>query len=503
MKAKSTNAGKYMTSLPPELHRLKKEIEGYARNYGLDFFDVIYEVLDWNQLNEVASYGGFPNRYPHWRFGMEYEQLSKSYSYGLSKIYEMVVNTDPCYAYLLHSNAIVDQKLVMAHVYAHCDFFKNNVYFAHTNRKMMDEMANHKTRVLRYIDRYGRDKVEAFIDSCLSIDSLIDYHAPAIKRRRPPREEVPPEDRIVRRLRVTRPYMEDFINPDEFVAAQTQWLEEEAKKEKHFPEHPERDVLLFLLENAPLERWERDILSIIREEAYYFAPQGQTKVMNEGWASFWHSKIMTEKALKDSEVIDYADHHSGTVATSPGRLNPYKLGLEIFRDIEDRWNKGRFGKEYEECDDMIAKKHWDKKLGLGRQKMFEVRRLYNDITFIDTFLTAEFCQEHRLFVYAYNLSSREFEIATREFQYIKQKLLFQLTNFGHPMINLVDANHKNRAELLLVHTHEGIDLRHDYCVETLKNLYRLWRRPVNIKTIVEGVPKIISFDGQEHSEIRA
>jgi stage V sporulation protein R len=297
--------------------------------------------------------------------------------------------------------------------------------------------------------------------------------------------------------------MEDFINPDEFVAAQTQWLEEEAKKEKHFPEHPERDVLLFLLENAPLERWERDILSIIREEAYYFAPQGQTKVMNEGWASFWHSKIMTEKALKDSEVIDYADHHSGTVATSPGRLNPYKLGLEIFRDIEDRWNKGRFGKEYEECDDMIAKKHWDKKLGLGRQKMFEVRRLYNDITFIDTFLTAEFCQEHRLFVYAYNLSSREFEIATREFQYIKQKLLFQLTNFGHPMINLVDANHKNRAELLLVHTHEGIDLRHDYCVETLKNLYRLWRRPVNIKTIVEGVPKIISFDGQEHSEIRA
>jgi stage V sporulation protein R len=244
-------------------------------------------------------------------------------------------------------------------------------------------------------------------------------------------------------------------------------------------------------------------LSIVREEAYYVAPQGQTKIMNEGWASFWHSKIMTEKALKDSEVIDYADHHSGTVATSPGRLNPYKLGLEIFRDIEDRWNRGKFGKEYEECDDMVAKKRWDKKLGLGRQKMFEVRRLYNDITFIDTFLTPEFCQEHKLFAYAYNLSSREFEIATREFQSIKQKLLFHLTNFGHPTINLVDANHKNRAELLLAQTHEGVDLRHDYCVETLKNLYRLWRRPVNIKTIVEGVPKIISFDGHEHSESRA
>jgi len=905
MKSKPAQTAKYMTSLPVELHRLKKEIEGYARGFGLDYYDVIFEVLDWNQLNEVAAYGGFPNRYPHWRFGMEYEQLSKSYSYGLSKIYEMVVNTDPCYAYLLYSNGIVDQKLVMAHVYAHCDFFKNNVYFGHTNRKMMDEMANHKTRILRYIDRYGRDIVEDFIDACLSIDSLIDYHAPAIKRRRPPREEVPPEDLVVRRLRVARPYLEDYINPDDFIKAQQLWLEGEAKKEKRFPEHPERDVLLFMLENAPLERWERDVLGIMREEAYYFTPQGQTKVMNEGWAcvrgntricadrgflpikqivdglipayvhdgqskqriidyavfknretvkvttrrgfelegstthrillddgktwkrldevakhcrvsigypqglwpehhisvdwelrrrltlkdfadeacvnlstlvrhrsgetvhslgspvaeaseaydaqkqvlpvmfnkrkpisipsivdeklgaflgyligdghiswvkrtigftsgdevqaiefaslcdelfevktktkrdgeryrvslssetlreflegmglktgpcarektvppailcspksvvvaflralfdcdgyagpagvilstssnemskvvqllllnfgilcsrrpqhhdiwnvqvlgvsakkfmeeigfglerkqkrlreyvenhkwfkeeawtdeivsiehgiadvyditvenshryvaqgfinhnSYWHSKIMTEKALKDSEVIDYADHHSGTVATSPGRLNPYKLGLELFRDIEDRWNKGKFGKEYEECDDMVERKHWDKKLGLGRKKIFEVRRLYNDINFIDTFLTPEFCQEHKLFVYAYDLTSKEFEIATREFGSIKQKLLFHLTNFGHPTINLVDANYKNRAEMLLEQTHEGIDLRLDYAHETLKNLYKLWRRPVHIKTIVEGIPKILSFDGQEHSETRA
>ena len=115
-----------MTSLPSDLAALKKEIEGYAREYGLDFFGVIFEVLDWKQMGEVAAYGGFPNRYPHWRFGMEYEKLSKSYAYGLSKIYEMVVNTDPCYAYLLYSNDIVDQKLVMAHVYGHCDFFKCN-----------------------------------------------------------------------------------------------------------------------------------------------------------------------------------------------------------------------------------------------------------------------------------------------------------------------------------------------------------------------------------------
>ncbi len=259
-------------------------------------------------------------------------------------------------------------------------------------------------------------------------------------------------------------------------------------------------MLLFLLENAPLDGWEGDLLSMVREEAYYFAPQGQTKIMNEGWASYWHSRIMTEKALTDSEVIDYADHHSGTVAMGPTRLNPYKIGLELFRDIEDRWNRGRFGKEYVECDDMVAKKHWDMKLGLGREKMFEVRRLYNDVTFIDTFLTPEFCQDHRFFVYAYNISSDQYEIASREFDKIKRQLLFQLTNMGRPTIDVVDANYKNRSELLLRHAHEGVDLRHDYARETLKNLHRLWQRPVHIETMSEGVKKVLSFDGNEHSE---
>jgi stage V sporulation protein R len=212
---------------------------------------------------------------------------------------------------------------------------------------------------------------------------------------------------------------------------------------------------------------------------------------------------MTERALDDSEVIDYADHHSGTVAMGPGRLNPYKLGLELLRDIEDRWNKGRFGKEYDECDDMVAKKRWDKKLGLGREKIFEVRRLYNDVTFIDTFLTPEFCQDNKLFVFAYNISSDQYEIATREFEKIKKQLLFQMTNFGRPVIDVVDGNYKNRSELLLEHKHEGVDLRADYAQETLKNLYRLWRRPVNVKTVSEGQRKILAYDGSEYSETNA
>src|SRR5437588_3973445 len=110
----------YDTRLPPHLRALKEEIEGYARGYGLDFFETVFEVVDADDLNEIAAYGGFPTRYPHWSFGMQYEELRKGYDYGLSKIYELVINNDPCYAYLMRSNHDVDQKLVMAHVYGHC-----------------------------------------------------------------------------------------------------------------------------------------------------------------------------------------------------------------------------------------------------------------------------------------------------------------------------------------------------------------------------------------------
>ena len=164
--------------------------------------------------------------------------------------------------------------------------------------------------------------------------------------------------------------------------------EEEAQEAKRFPARPRRDVLGFIMEHAPLENWERDVVSMIREEAYYFLPQMQTKVMNEGWASYWHSNIMTRHVLSDAEVVDYADHHSGTMATQPGGLNPYKLGLELFHDIERRWNKGQFGAEWDNCPRLDEKEAWDRQLGLGRERIFEVRKLYNDVNFIDEVVTA-------------------------------------------------------------------------------------------------------------------
>jgi stage V sporulation protein R len=488
-------------ALSIELARAQERIESIASEYGLTFFRTVFEVVDYEQMNALAAYGGFPTRYPHYRFGMEYNQLSKSYEYGLHKIYEMVINNDPTYAYLLEGNTMLDQKLVMAHVYGHADFFKNNMYFAHTNRKMIDDMANHATRVRRYQERYGIERVERFLDDCLSIQELID---PALvffegasgesdEDDHPQREDAPG------RMPSKEAYLDRYVNPPDYLAKQMEKQKEQSEA-TYSSRHSVRDVLDLIMRCAPLENWERDLLSTIREESYYFLPQRQTKVMNEGWASYWHSKIMTSRVLTDAEVIDYADHHSGTVATAPGRLNPYKLGLELFRDIEKRWNHGQFGPEWEACEDMAERNAWNRELGLGCQKIFEVRRVHCDTTFLDEFLTPEFCHDQQLFVSKEDGRTKQAVVSSREFNEIKQALLFQFTNGGRPVIEAVDINYANRGELLLLHRHVGVDLRWDWAQEVLESIVRLWRRPVLIETVRGGKPVRLGHDGNQATE---
>jgi len=482
-----------------ELAPIIREIEGHARNFGLDFFPVSFEMLDDEQINMVASYGGFPTRYPHWRFGMQYEYMQKSYGYGLHKIYEMVINNNPCYAYLLNSNQLVDQKLVIAHVFAHCDFFKNNAYFRGTNRRMMDELANHGNRIHDYMARYGQNEVEDFIDTCSSIENLIDtrllFEGSTRGRFQERREE--PRASDVPRLR-SKSYMESFINPPEYIAARQREMDE--AKGPALAGGEVKDVLGFLIEHAPLPNWKRDILAMLREEAYYFAPQAQTKIMNEGWASYWHEKIMTRCVLNASELIDFADHHSSTLAVHPGQLNPYKLGYELFHDIERRWDSGRFGKDYEECDDIAKRASWDRHTGQGLEKIFQVRAIYNDMTFVDEFLTEEFCREQKLFTYSLNERNNRYEVADRGFAAVKEKLLFSLTNMGHPHIAVADANYDNRGELLLKHSFDGLELRRDFATATLEALQRIWSRPVHLETVAQQAPLLLSYDGTRHTE---
>ncbi len=499
---------KRRNELPDYLFELQDRIEEKAREACLEFFTIIFEVLSFDQMNEVASFGGFPTRYPHWRFGMEYNKLSKSSTYGLHRIYEMVINNDPCYAYLLEGNSLVEQKMVMAHVMAHCDFFKNNLFFDGTNRRMIDEMANHRTKVAAIMDKVGVERTEWFIDACLSVENLIDVALGPVSHAREEegkyfkkkvKEPAKEEEKAM-----GRSYMEPFLEKErgkERDARARDSLEPEVETMSARPSSPDRDVLGFLLTHAPLKPWEQTVLEIVRNESYYFAPQAQTKIMNEGWATYWHSKLMTEKLLDASEVIDYADRASSIVASSGPVLNPYKLGVELFRNIEERWNKGRFGKEWEECDDASIKRSWDTGAGQGMKKIFEVRKVYNDITFIDEFLTEEFCRDNKLFVFGFSEKNKRYEIMSKAFEAIKRQLLYNLTNLGNPSIEVEDANFENKGQLLLKHRHDGVDLRIDWAMDTLSNLYKIWKRPVLIATVLNETVTLLKFDGQEHTQI--
>jgi stage V sporulation protein R len=398
-------------------------------------------------------------------------------------------------------NLFVDQKLVMAHVFGHVDFFKNNLWFAHTNRKMLDQMANHAAKVRQLIDRHGQDEVERFIEIALSLDNLVDPHAPHIRRSRGAASAEALEDAEVRVGEVSKlpakPYMDRHINPPEFLEAQRRKRQEDLERLRGFPEEPTLDILGFLVEHAPVKPWQRELLRIVRDEAMYFAPQGQTKIMNEGWATYWHTTMMTQDILTDAEVIDYADHHSGTVHMTPGRLNPYKLGVELWRHIEERWNKGRFGKDWLDCDDPVARRRWDTGAGLGREKLFEVRRTHNDVTFLDTFLTAEFCREQGFFTTKYDRKVGEWVIDSREFEDVKAQLLSMVAAKGTPRVYAVDANFGNRGELLLNHAHDGLDIQLDWAARTLINLAAVWGRAVHLDTQLDGQPIRVSCDGAE------
>ncbi len=490
------------TKLTDEINFFVQELEQAARDAGLEPCTTIFELVDYKQLNEIAAYLGFPTRYPHWRFGMEYERLAKSYTYGLAIIYEMVINNNPCYAYLLRANDLVYQKTVIAHVYGHCDFFQKNYWFSKTNGKMLNQMANHGTIVRSLINEIGHDKVESFLDCCLSLENLIDIYAPFQTKTKKKDDHTAEEINITDdELKLdAKSYMDTYVNPKEYIARKRKLLEEKHSKDPLLDSKTnERDVLNYLLCHAPLQDWEWQLLDIIRAEAYYFAPQAQTKILNEGWATYWHSKMMTKLyPLSAAEIIDYCDHYAGVVASVPGQLNPYKLGVELLRHCERRWDEGRFGLEYLNCTDPKVRKLWNKNTQQGQTKLFEIRKIHNDVSFIDAYLDEDFCYEQKMLIYDYDRNRGKYVISSREFAEVKRKLLDQLTNVGNPIIAVKDGNFRNRSELLLVHEHSGQDLKQDFALETLKSLLRLWKRPVHLETRIEGVSKRISCSGSDH-----
>jgi stage V sporulation protein R len=253
-------------------------------------------------------------------------------------------------------------------------------------------------------------------------------------------------------------------------------------------------VLLFLLRHAQLTDWQHDVLAIIRDEAYYYAPQAMTKVMNEGWATYWHSTLMTQHFLDAKEIVHYADQHSGVVYMQPGGFNPYKIGVEMFKDIERRWNAGQHGSAWENIDTIGSKNAFDDKSMKGREKIFEVRRIYNDVSFIDEFLTEEFVEKHKMYQHARDQHTGELKIVSRDFKRVKQTLLHYLTNAGQPFIYVVDANYLNRGELVLAHKFTGVEVELERANEVMQSLRLIWGRPVHLAMMLNEEQYFLSME---------
>jgi len=459
--------------IPNEVRELEDaigEIWELARRMGLDPYPVHFEMVPATIMYEFGAYG-LPGRFSHWTHGRAYQQIKTMYDYGLSKIYELVINTNPSYAFLLENNSVLQNKVVAAHVLAHVDFFKNNLYFEHTNRSMLETVTINAERMRKYEFEHGREAVEKLLDAILSIQEHIDSN-PRL-RKAPPE---PPKGRRGNGRPVT-PF-DDLLRLGETEAPR----EEESRK---FPAEPEKDLLLFLADHAPdLEPWQRDVLHIIRAEQHYFLPQMQTKIMNEGWASFWHASIIRELDLPEGDFVEFAKMHSGVLSPSKRNVNPYFVGMKLFEDIERRWDNptdeereklGRLG-------------------GEGRAKIFEVREVDNDASFLRSYLTKDLVDE--LDLYLYRLEGDKWVIVEKNWEKVRDTILASMTNFGQPYIVVEDGDYRKGRELYLKHCHEGDDLDLEYADRTLKYVHQLWSRPVHLETIVEGKKTVLSYEGQ-------
>jgi len=594
-----------------------KEARNLAERLGLDPYPVRYWVVDHDEMNELIAYGGFQQRYPHWRWGMNYERQRKKDRHGLGKAFEIVNNDDPSHAFLQESNTMADQKAVITHVEAHADFFANNGWFGlYADRG--EDGPNAAARLGRNAERLAeigrradvdRDAVERLIDAVSALEDTIDQHSPVNAARDDDAIEQPADDDETRaklQAQIDELDLSAEVQSDVF---DDEWLDSQDGDAE--PDEPRPDVLAFLRDHGKRydtetgkavdrEPWETTVIDAIREEAYYFAGQKVTKVMNEGWATYWESVMMGGEGFAGpDEFLTYADHMA-RVLGSPG-LNPYKLGFELWTHVElqaarndvvdkllrvdgvtpknfhsridldevidrlrphpaiegagpamldelaelaadgdarvdaemvDRALSARDGDGGPDIEQYpwklltyegLAERHYvlsrpHHRTALrnlsrstleerfrymfdvdryetvtaaldavdrtaGWERMYEVRASHNDVTFIDAFLTDEFVRERNYFTYEYSNATEEFRVASTDADAVKRKLLLQFTNFGKPTIVVLDGNFKNRGELLLGHQYNGVALDEQQATETLKRVFELWGRPVNLATI--------------------
>ncbi len=434
---------------------------------GLDCFPQEFEVCDHTQMLGYMAYSGMPSHYPHWSYGKAYEKLKTLYDYGVSGIpYEMVINSNPSLAYLIRDNSLCLQILTIAHVYGHNDFFKNNFTFRTTRPEFtIGTFKAHADRVRRYVDTpsIGIDKVEGLLDAA---------HALSLQCRRnlSVRKLTEEEDRDRLVDAATPP-------PDPFQAIhrRQQMVEPDLRR---IPPSPEEDLLIFIRDHNPfLAEWEKDLLTIVHEQAQYFIPQIETKIMNEGWASFVHKRILDALELPQELHLEFLVRHNQVVRPIPGGLNPYHLGLRAWEDIERRG------------DHPTPEEHENLRPGTtGRALLFQTREVDRDASFLRRWLHEDLMRELDIFRFEPKGDDLVVSDVSNQdgWRQVRETLVRSVGMGTIPVIRVEDADHNHSRTLLLSHAHDGRDLHLEYAERTLAYVHRLWGRDVALDTVVNS-----------------
>jgi stage V sporulation protein R len=456
-----------------DLERAMERIWEIAGQFELDPFPTHFELVPASIMHEFGAYG-LPGRFSHWTHGRAYQQLKTMYDYGLSKIYELVINTNPAYAFLVENNSVLQNQVVVAHVLGHVDFFKHNAYFAPTNRQMVEGASVNAERIRRYEFLHGTREVEEFLDAVLCIQEHVD-----------PTSRINAHDGEEHvRPKSDRP--RETVYDDLFYLGEVRPPRPAPGRQKVPPE-PEKDLLLFIAEFARgLADWQRDIIHIVRGEQLYFRPQMQTKIMNEGWAAYWHARIMREMDLTGIQHVEFSRMHASVLAPSRRHLNPYGVGMKLFEDIERRWDEPT----------AEERRALGREPGQGRAKIFEVRELENDVAFLRNYLTSDLVEE--LDLYLYRREGDKWVIVEKDWEKVRDAIVHSMTNFGQPYIVVEDGDFNANRELFLRHRFEGQELDLAYAEQTLRYAFRLWGRTVHLETKLEDKPVILSFDGSDN-----
>ncbi len=458
------------------LQRWDERIACVAEDMGLDCFPQEFELCDHNEMLGYMAYSGMPSHYPHWSYGKAYEKLRTLYQYGVQGLpYEMVINSNPCLAYLMADNSLTLNVLTIAHVYGHNDFFKNNFTFSSTRPEFtIGTFKSHAERVRTYLEdpSIGIQRVESVLDAAHALSLQCRRNLAIRKLDRKTQEE--------RALRSAQP----APDPHRTIHPKREYEEPDLRR---VPLEPDEDVLLFIRDHNPfLTAWERDLLTIVHEESQYFIPQIETKIMNEGWASFWHYQIMNALDLPENMKLEFLVHHHRVLQPQPGGLNPYHLGFVLWKHIYETHEGG---------GDL-------RRRSPARDALFAARESERDRSFLRRFLTEHLIRELGLFEYAEkNRDLVVTEVADDEgWEKIRDSLLRTVGMSAVPVVKVLDADFEGNRALLLGHEFDGRELDLEHAEKTLGFAYRLWGRPVLLDTVIENTPCLFIFDDEGLSQ---